>query len=80
MYRELEHPRMSRGLEMNRCVAFGDSMLDYLFFNELKHTVAINGDPTLRALARYCYEGLDLLSAFVTICNELVRDRASTHV
>jgi phosphoserine phosphatase len=56
---------------MNRHVAFGDSMSDYLLFNELKPAVAVNGDPTLRALARYRYEGLDLLSAFVTICNEL---------
>ncbi len=41
------------GLELNRCVAFGDSMSDYLLFEELEHTVSINGDPTLRDLARY---------------------------
>ena len=59
------------GLEMNRCVAFGDSMSDYLLFKELEHTVAVNGDATLRTLARYRYDGLDLRDAFLTVCNEL---------
>jgi len=60
------------GLEMNRCVAFGDSMSDYLLFKELEHTVAVNGDPTLRTLARYQYDGSDLHDAFLTVCNELI--------
>jgi phosphoserine phosphatase len=59
------------GLEMSKCVAFGDSMSDYLLFKELEHTVSVNGDPTLKALARYRYEGLDLQDAFLTICNDL---------
>ena len=59
------------GFELNRCVAFGDSMSDYLLFQELKHTVSINGDATLRDLARYHYEGSDLLDAFITICDAL---------
>jgi phosphoserine phosphatase len=59
------------GLAMNRCVAFGDSMSDYMLFQELEHTVSVNGDPTLKALARYHYEGSDLKDAFVTICNQL---------
>lgn len=59
------------GLEMNNCVAFGDSMSDYLLFKELEHTVSVNGDPTLRTLARYHYDGLDLHDAFLTVCNEL---------
>jgi phosphoserine phosphatase len=59
------------GLEMNQCVAFGDSMSDYLLFKELEHTVAVNGDPTLRTLARYQYDGSDLHDAFLTVCSEL---------
>ncbi len=59
------------GLEMNRCVAFGDSMSDYLLFKELEHTVAVNADATLRTLARYQYDGSDLHAAFLTVCNEL---------
>jgi phosphoserine phosphatase len=57
------------GFELNRCVAFGDSMSDYLLFQELEHTVSINGDSTLRDLARYHYEGSDLYEAFLTICD-----------
>ena len=60
------------GLEINKCVAFGDSMSDYILFKELEHTVSINGDPTLKALARYHYEGFDLQDAFLTVCSELV--------
>jgi phosphoserine phosphatase len=59
------------GFELNRCVAFGDSMSDYLLFKELEHTVAINGDSTLRGLARYHYEGSDLQEAVSTICGAL---------
>jgi len=58
-------------VKLNRSVAFGDSMSDYLLFQELEHTVAINGDPTLRGLARYHYEGADLHEAFLTICDAL---------
>jgi phosphoserine phosphatase len=59
------------GFERNRCIAFGDSMSDYLLFKELKHTVSVNGDPTLRSLARYCYDGSDLYEALLQICNEI---------
>ena len=59
------------GFELKRCVAFGDSMSDYLLFKELQHTVSINGDGTLKSLARYHYEGSDLQDAFLTICQAL---------
>lgn len=59
------------GFELNQCVAFGDSMSDYLLFKELQHTVSINGDSTLRKLARYHYQGSDLHAAFVSICGAL---------
>jgi phosphoserine phosphatase len=58
-------------LEMSHCVAFGDSMSDYLLFQELEHTVSVNGDPTLKGLARYHYEGLDLHDAFLSVCDRL---------
>jgi phosphoserine phosphatase len=64
------------GFELHRCVAFGDSMSDYLLFSELQHTVSINGDSTLRGLARYHYEGSDLHAAFLTICDVLAEPRA----
>jgi len=60
------------GFEMNKCVAFGDSISDYTLFQELEHTVSVNGDAALKALARYHYEGLDLHQAFLTVCNQLV--------
>lgn len=61
------------GFELNKCVAFGDSMSDYLLFKELEHTVSINGDSTLRDLARYHYEGSDLHNALLTICDALMK-------
>jgi phosphoserine phosphatase len=64
------------GFELNKCIAFGDSMSDYLLFRELEHTVSINGDSTLRDLARYHYEGPDLHDAFLTVCDALRKQHA----
>jgi phosphoserine phosphatase len=64
------------GFELNKCVAFGDSLSDYPLFKELEHTVSINGDSTLRDLARYHYEGPDLHAAFLTICDALMTSQA----
>jgi phosphoserine phosphatase len=61
------------GFELNGCVAFGDSMSDYLLFKELEHTVSINGDSTLKGLARYHYEGSDLHEAFLSVCHALAK-------
>ena len=61
------------GFELKNCVAFGDSMSDYLLFKELEHTVSINGDSTLKSLARYHYEGADLQAAFIAICAALAK-------
>jgi phosphoserine phosphatase len=60
------------GFELKKCVAFGDSMSDYLLFTELEHTVSINGDSKLRELARYHYEGSDLHDAFLTIVGQVL--------
>jgi phosphoserine phosphatase len=59
------------GFNLKQCVAFGDSMSDYLLFQELDHTVSINGDAKLKSLARYHYEGSDLQAAFLAICHAL---------
>ena len=59
------------GFNLSGCVAFGDSMSDYPLFRELEHTVSVNGDSTLRSLARYHYDGSDLHDAFLTICDAL---------
>jgi phosphoserine phosphatase len=59
------------GIELGDCVAFGDSMSDYLLFQELEHTVSVNGDSRIRTLARYRYEGLDLHEAFLSVCRGL---------
>jgi phosphoserine phosphatase len=64
------------GFELNKCVAFGDSMSDYPLFQELEHTVSVNGDSTLRDLARYHYEGSDLRDAFLAVCDALTRSHA----
>ena len=61
------------GFELRDCVAFGDSMSDYILFKELEHTVSVNGDPGIRTLARYHYDGLDLHEAFLSVCGELLR-------
>jgi len=55
------------GFELSDCVAFGDSMSDYVLFKELEHTVSVNGDLIIRTLARYQYEGLDLNEAFLSV-------------
>jgi phosphoserine phosphatase len=60
------------GFQLKDCVAFGDSMSDYHLFKELVHTVSINGDSTLGALARYHYEGSDLHAAFLCIYGALL--------
>jgi phosphoserine phosphatase len=63
------------GLKLDQCVAFGDSRSDYLLFRELEHTVSINGDSTLKDLARYHYDGLDLQEAFLRVCDALMKSQ-----
>jgi phosphoserine phosphatase len=65
----IEIAKISGTLDQLHCVAFGDSMSDYPLFQELVHTVSINGDETLKSLARYHYEGSDLHEAFLNVCN-----------
>lgn len=46
------------------CVAYGDSRSDTALFRALRHTVAVNGDTEIRALARVTYDGTDLRAAY----------------
>lgn len=45
-------------------IAFGDSHSDSALFEELTHTVAVNGDQYIKDIARHHYQGVDLLEAF----------------
>ena len=60
------------GFALEHCVAFGDSMSDYLLFRELQQTVAVNGDSELRKLARHQYRGTDLYEALLLPCGEIL--------
>lgn len=58
--------RSALGLGRDSCVAYGDSASDIPLFRHLRHTVAVNADDTLRALARHHYDGDDLRVAYRT--------------
>lgn len=55
-----EVERTARGLPTSACVAYGDSRSDEPLFAHLTHTVAVNADPAVEALARVAYRGGDL--------------------
>jgi phosphoserine phosphatase len=55
-----EAERTARGLPTSACVAYGDSRSDEPLFAHLPHTVAVNADPAVEALARVSYRGEDL--------------------
>ncbi|MFB7280216.1 HAD family hydrolase [Streptomyces hydrogenans] len=56
--------RAALGLGRDSCVAYGDSGSDVPLFSVLRHTVAVNATPGLRALAAAGYEGDDLRVAY----------------
>ncbi|POX58209.1 hydrolase [Streptomyces sp. Ru62] len=60
----VERIRAAACLDRDTCVAYGDSRSDVPLFRELKHTVAVNADSTLRELARHRYDGDDLRVAY----------------
>ncbi len=53
------------GLDFNASVAFGDSMSDYPLFQQLRHTVAVNGTADLKKVSTHHYDGDDLYQAFL---------------
>ncbi|MCZ1250813.1 HAD hydrolase family protein [Photorhabdus laumondii subsp. laumondii] len=48
------------GLNLEKCVAYGDSGSDIPLFNALTNTVAINGTDKIREIALIHYEGNNL--------------------
>ncbi|MDN3297776.1 HAD-IB family phosphatase [Streptomyces ficellus] len=58
------------GVELDECVAYGDSMSDAEIFATVPVAVAINADHHLSGLATHAYTGGDLREAY-----ELVRER-----
>jgi phosphoserine phosphatase len=52
------------GLTEADCVAYGDSTSDVALFGHLRHTISVNGNPTIRQLAAVSYEGWDLREAY----------------
>ncbi|MFJ6721777.1 HAD family hydrolase [Streptomyces sp. NPDC091259] len=61
----VERLRSRLGLSRDACVAYGDSVSDVPLFRALEHTVAVNADDVLRALARHRYDGDDLRAAYL---------------
>lgn len=52
------------GLTERDCVAYGDSTSDMLLFEWLPHTVAVNGNDKIRAIAAADFRGTDLRGAY----------------
>ncbi|MFC6987442.1 HAD family hydrolase [Streptomyces cirratus] len=61
----VERVRSRLGLDRDACAAYGDSVSDVPLFRALEHTVAVNADGVLRALARHRYDGDDLRAAYL---------------
>lgn len=57
------------GVELDACVAYGDSMSDAELFAVVPETVAVNADHHLEGLARHRYTGADLREAYAMVRN-----------
>jgi phosphoserine phosphatase len=53
-----------RGIGLDRCVAYGDSLSDEPLFALLDRTVAVNASPALEQVAAARYRGTDLWPAY----------------
>ncbi|MCY9784352.1 haloacid dehalogenase-like hydrolase [Nocardiopsis sp. EMB25] len=62
----VEEARRRRGVDLERCVAYGDSMSDAPLFRHLTNTVAVNGDGHIADLASARYTGTSLWDAYST--------------
>ncbi len=62
--RLVEAERRAHGLPRSACVAYGDSLSDVPLFEALAHTIAVNADAGLEAIARVAYRGTDLTRAY----------------
>jgi phosphoserine phosphatase len=52
------------GIDITRCVAYGDSMSDAPLFRHLAATVGVNADAHLAGLTAAAYRGSDLVEAY----------------
>ncbi|MCW7547731.1 HAD-IB family phosphatase [Photorhabdus sp. APURE] len=59
------------GLDLEKCVAYGDSDSDIPLFNALTNTVAINGTDKIQEIALIHYEGNDLRQPYQLIRKKL---------
>lgn len=59
-----KHLCSTLGIDFEHSAAFGDSMTDVPLFQNLAHTVSVNGDEKIRPFAKHHYEGKDLMQAF----------------
>jgi phosphoserine phosphatase len=66
----------SHGVTSDDCVAYGDSSSDIPLFQLLRHTVAVNGMPSLRQIAAAAYDGDDLWGAYALARSLLDRTRS----
>ncbi|MFC4907484.1 HAD family hydrolase [Actinomadura gamaensis] len=66
--------RTEHGLDVQQCVAYGDSMSDAPLFRHLPHTVAVNADHHLAHIAALDYRGDDLVHAYRLGRTLLTRD------
>lgn len=62
--RLVEAELAAAGLSTRACVAYGDSRSDVPLFQRLEHTVGVNPDATLAAIAATTYRGTDLREAY----------------
>lgn len=71
-----EHLRRRYGVDIEDCVAYGDSSSDVPLFRRLRHTVAVNATHSLREIAAISYDGGDLREAYAVGRGLLDRTRA----
>lgn len=62
--RIVESERVRRGVEVDACVAYGDSLSDGPLFEHLTHTVSVNGDEHIARMASLHYTGSSLSEAY----------------
>lgn len=65
------------GVTAQDCVAYGDSSSDIPLFQRLRHTVAVNGSESIRAVAAAHYQGRDLREAYAAGRKLLSRSQAA---
>ncbi|WP_116245858.1 HAD family phosphatase [Nocardiopsis sp. FIRDI 009] len=74
----VEEARRRRGVDLENCVAYGDSMSDAPLFGHLANTVAVNGDSHIADLASARYTGTSLWEAYSTAWDVLRRRAPDT--